>query len=53
MEKEKTIGMNIKFPNDLNELLLDKVATERKRGKKTTKEKLIINLIKKHRKELL
>ncbi len=53
MNEEKTIGMNLKVPNNLNELLLDKVAAERKRGNKTTKEILIINMIKKHRKELL
>ncbi len=51
--EEKTVSMIIKkMPNDLNELLLDKVASERKRGVKTKKEILIINMIKKHRKEL-
>lgn len=53
MNTQKTIGIRINLPNDLNELLLDKVAMERKRGNRITKEKLIIELIKKHRKELL
>jgi|1_EtaG_2_1085319.scaffolds.fasta_scaffold07589_2 hypothetical protein len=50
---EHTIGMNLRLPNSLNEALLDKVAIERKRGNRTTKENLIINMIKEHRKELL
>jgi len=40
--------MILKIPTELNEELLDEVAKCRKQGNRTSKEKIIISLIKKH-----
>jgi len=42
------VKMRLTLPDNLNEALLDEVAQRRKQGSRTSKEKLIINLLKKH-----
>jgi len=42
------VKMILKLPTELNEILLDEVAKQRKAGNRTSKEKLIVNILKKH-----
>jgi hypothetical protein len=42
------VKMILTLPDELNESLLDEVAKNRKEGNRTSKEKLIISLLKKH-----
>jgi len=49
----KTISTIIYIPFDLNEIIHDKIARERKKGNRTSKEKIIIELLNKNRKELM
>lgn len=49
----KTKKMLLTIPDELNELLLDRVARDRKSGIKSSKEAIIIHLLLRHKKEII